>query len=274
MRRLALGLLAFLAWAPFDARAGSEYTPPASGGGSASADVVPDYLAVDGEATLDPADWIDAATIGGPDSVDLEVMAGGAILTLALNRKADGTGITGARAQGRLTAIDAGDFLVGFRVGVGSTTDVSTALSSTMECGAVFVDGTDLDTSSWYGGLAEWNGTSIASGPAMYALWNTSGANRFGLHHGGGEFLAFASLMGAYDTSMTVWLARSGTNLTMYLSTDPGALPMVAKVWTVSAGAGYAGPRCHFRNVAGENTVSLHLLKYRYQASAVLPWLP
>lgn len=253
--------------------AGSVYYPPA-GGGSSSVEVIPDYLAIDGEATIDPADWVSADTIGGPHSVDKEALGGGTILALALNRDSAGAPITGSRTQGLLTAIGAGDFVVGMRLELTTTTDASSPLGSRPNCGGVFVDGADASADDWYGYSPEWNMVSIATGPTAYWMSNTSGTPNTYESYGGGEFASLPNLMGPYDTSMSMWLQRSGVTLKLYVSKVSGSIPMFLKSWTVSAGAGYVGPRCQIRGLVSEDTMSLQLVKYRYQASAVLPWLP
>ena len=270
MRRLAFGLLAFLAWAPLDARAGSIYTPPAGGGSSTAAEVVPSYVAIEAESAFVLADWDDAADFGGAYSVDAELGGGGLILSMPLTRKADGTGITGVRSQARLASIAAGDFVVGFALAYQAGVEFASAQGYVINCGAVFVDGTDVSTSDWFGALVEWSGTSVATGGTLYSEQNEAGVgNQFTTYTG---FAAVASAMQAGQTSFDIWLRRSGTTLTAYYA-RPGAIPTLIQTWTVTAGAGLAGPRCQINVASAEDVVSLQVLRYRYIASAAPPWI-
>ena len=325
MRRLALGLLLFCAWAPFDARAGSNYVPAPSAAGQpesdiltsladitcvadvlpycsgantinettmtafsrtllddvnaaawqatlgvTSAEVVPDYVAI-GADTFDLADWADALAAGGPDSVDEELGGSGATLVMPLNRKADGTGITGTRAQGLLTGIAAGDFTVGFALAYQAGVGFATAQGIGIYCGPVFVDGTDVSTSDWYSVATYWAEVSVASGATLYAFDNVGGGgNQFATHT---SFATVANAMQPGQTGMTAWLVRSGVTLQAYFGRYGEIPTKVGNSWTVTAGAGLIGLRCQIFSVTAEDVVSLHVMRYRYIASATPPWI-
>lgn len=361
MRRLLFGLLLFIAAAPLDARAGSQYIPPASSGGqplnatltsisdavcvadtllycdgidsigettvtafartvlddaNAAATLVTlgtgtaavlnvgtgannivqrdgagaypsgDGSAITGisapaaipalytiitDATIDPADWVDADDIGGATSVDKESAEGGRFLGMATNRLTGGGGVSGNRAQGLLTAVAGGDFLVEVPMGFSTTSLSDAVIACSLYTGAVFVDGADLDTANWYGLAQRWSfaaiGTSIstfhvmantAGGAGKWAAWTTATAVAgLGANFGG--------------LQLVMWLGRSGTTLTAYIS-RMGGIPVPVATWTVSAGAGYVGVRAAVEDYVAATVWDVVILGYGYQASAVLPW--
>lgn len=241
-------------------------------GVGAAVEVVPDLMAIGGESTLDAAEWVDAASIGGAYSVDLESLGGGTVLGMAANRDAAGDPITGVRTQGRMFPVPAGDFVIAVTLEFGTSRQATAALGADIEWGCAFIDGASAANDDWYGVIYYNLLSSVATPPAAYSESNIGGA--------GNQYTtstAAAVLTGwglAYMTSMRVVMQRSGVTLKLFLIREPGGSPILVDTWTVTAGAGYFGPRLELGLVNTEDPMWILVRKYRYQASATLPWVP
>jgi len=262
VKRLAL-ILAMLTGV---AHAGSGYTPPASGGSSYAAS---DPMQSGSATTWTLTDWADAGSVGGATTVKRALLAGGGV-AIYPKTKADLSTASGARSQGALLTVAAGDFVRGFRIGV-STDDkaLGTSLGDTIEVGAAFVDGANVGSSSWYGIVRE-HGAGVAwyTEPTLYSMSTTSGAGRWDTAS------TYTSLTGAVaplSTTYDVWFRRSGTTLTAYVG-RPGQVPLKAASWSVSAGAGLAGIRFQMWSESAANSYTVTCTLHTSTATAVLPW--
>lgn len=257
---LALALLCGVA------HAGSGYVPPASGGASYAPS---DPMQAGAATTWTLSDWADAGSIGGATTVKRALLASGGVAIYPKTTAALGVA-SGARSQGALVSVAAGDFVHGFRIGV-STDDktVGATLGDTIEVGAAYVDGTDVGSSSWYGVVRE-HGAGVAwyTEPTLYSMSTTSGTGRWDTAS------TYASLTGAVaplSTTYDVWFRRSGTTLTAYVG-RPGQAPLKAASWSVSAGAGLAGIRFQMWSESAANTYTVTCTLHTATTTAVLPW--
>lgn len=263
MKRLALALFMLCGVA----YAGSGYTPAPSAGGASYAPVDP--MQAGSVTTWSLTDWADAGTVGGATTVKRALLAAGGV-AIYPKTLANLSTASGARVQGALVSVPAGDFVQGFRIGVSTPSKVATdALGDNVDFGAAFVDGTDVSTSSWYGILADYgSGSSWYVEPRTYTMSTTSGASRWDSASTYASIIPAVSHLGkTYD----IWFQRSGTTLTAYVG-RPGQTPVKAISWSVSAGAGLAGLRSHMWTESAANTYVVTCTLHTATTSATLPW--
>lgn len=263
MRAAAALILALL---PAVAHAGSGYVPPASGGASYAP---ADPMQAGAATTWTLSDWADAGAVGGATTVKRALLASGGV-AIYPKTKADNTTASGARAQGALVTVAAGDFVQGFRVGVStSSKTASDSLGDTIEVGAAFVDGSDVGTASWYGIVGEYGaGTAWYAEPSTYSMSTTSGAGRWDT---AAAYTSVVSGVAPLGKTFDIWFARSGTTLTAYIG-RPGQTPVKAAAWSVSAGGGLAGIRFQMWSESAANVYTVTCTLHTATTSAVLPW--
>lgn len=255
-----------LALVPAAAHAGSGYTPPASGGASYAP---ADPMQAGAATTWSLTDWADAGAVGGATTVKRALLASGGV-AIYPKTKADNTSASGARAQGALVAVTAGDFVQGFRIGVSTSSKAATdALGDTIEVGAAFVDGANVGSSSWYGIVGEYgSGTAWYAEPTLYSMSTTSGTGRW---DSASAYTSIASGVAPFGKTYDVWFMRSGTTLTAYVG-RPGQTPVRAASWSVSAGAGLAGVRFQMWSESAANVYTVTCTLHTATTTAVLPW--
>lgn len=262
--RAALALI--LALVAGVAYAGSGYTPPASGGGTSYAPSDPMQAGASTTWTL--TDWADAGTVGGATTVKRATLSLGGV-AIYPKTKADDTTASGARAQGALVSVAAGDFVQGFRIGVSTSSKAAgEPLADTIEVGAAFVDGTNVGTASWYGVVGEHTSSWWYADPTMYHMSTTSGAGRWDTS---ASYTSIGAGIAAYGKTFDIWFQRSGTTLTAYLA-RPGQTPLKAASWTISAGAGLAGIRFQMWTESAANVYTVTCTLHTATTTAVLPW--
>lgn len=240
------------------------------GGGGTSASNTGDVMLANATAIEGIASWSDAGAIGGSTTVQKELLnSGGVVIYPHIDSEL--SAVTGARSQGALVTVAAGNFVQGFRVNL-STTDklASDPLGDTVEFGAVFVDGSNVGTASWYGVIAEIGASAYQSvEPTIYKMSTGAGANRWDTAS------AYTSVVGAVGTvsrSYDIWFARSGTTLTGYIA-RPGCVPVGIGTWTVSAGAGLAGIRFQMWSPSAENDYAVSCTLRCAATNDSLPWV-
>lgn len=206
-------------------------------------------VAGDQLSAVDPALWTDPSTIGGltaatytqPQSRIMRIDTSGA----------------GDRAQGALIAVPAGDFVRCMRLGFQRNV-LSTAASSVLVAGPVYVDGADVGNKSWCGPGVYWLGGDFSN--QGYVFDNAAGANRWENYDPG----TFGSVWGGkYIVECDCAIVRSGVFVSFYWGTVRGQLNKM-KTWTMSAAAGYVGVRCQ---VLAGSPDRVDALIYAYRAS-------
>ena len=249
------------------AHAGSNYTPPASSGGASYAPADP--MQAGSVTTWALGDWADAGAVGGATTVKRAVLASGGIAIYPKTTAALGVA-SGARAQGALVSVAAGDFVHGFRIGVSTPSKaISASLGDTIEVGAAFVDGTDVGTSSWYGIVGDYSaGTAWYAESSIYSMSTTSGAGRW---DASASYAALVSAVAPLGKTYDIWFQRSGTTLNAYVA-RPGQAPALAATWSVSAGAGLAGIRFQMWSESAANAYTVTCTLHTATTTAVLPW--
>ena len=263
MRAAAALLLVMVACV---AHAGSGYTPAASGGASYAP---ADPMQAGSSTTWTLSDWADAGSIGGATTVKRALLASGGIAIYPKTTAALGVA-SGARAQGALVSVAAGDFVHGFRIGVSTPSKaISASLGDTIEVGAAFVDGTDVGTSSWYGIVGDYSaGTAWYAESSLYSMSTTSGAGRW---DSAVSYTALVSAVAPLNKTYDIWFQRSGTTLNAYVA-RPGQAPALAATWSVSAGAGLAGIRFQMWSESAANVYTVTCTLHTATTTAVLPW--
>lgn len=261
--RLALIALTLLCGVAY---AGSGYTPPASGGTSYAPS---DPMQAGAATTWVLGDWADAGSVGGATTVKRALLASGGV-AIYPKTKADLTSASGARSQGALMTVPAGDFVHGFRVGVSTSSKGATdALGDTIEVGAAFVDGANVGSASWYGIVGEYGaGTAWAAEPTLYSMSTTSGTGRW---DSAATYTSLGAGVAQFGRTWDVWFTRSGTTLTAYVG-RAGQTPIKAASWSVSGGAGLAGIRFQMWSESAANTYTVTCTLHTATTSAVLPW--
>ncbi len=259
---LALLLLPFAVFA-----AGHEYVPAPASSGASYAPVDP--LQAGSATTWTLGDWADAGSVGGGTTVKRALLANGGIAIYPKTTAALGVA-SGARAQGALVSVPAGDFVHGFRIGLSTSSKIaSDGLGDTIDAGAAFVDGTNVGTSSWYGVVGEYTaGSAWYLEPKIFHMNTTSGSNRWDTS---GSYTQASPAAMSMGKTFDVWFARSGTTLTAYVG-RPGQAPVKASSWSVSTGAGLAGIRFQVWSESAANVYTVTCTLHSAAASAVLPW--
>ena len=255
-----------LAMLPAAVYAGSGYTPPASGGASYAPS---DPMQAGAATTWTLADWADAGSIGGATTVKRALLGSGGMAIYPKTTAALGTA-SGARSQGALVTVAAGDFVQGFRIGVSTSSKAATnALGDTIEVGAAFVDGANVGSSSWYGIVSEYgSGTAWYAEPTLYSMSTTSGTGRW---DSAATYTSVVSGVAPLGKTYDVWFMRSGTTLTAYIG-RPGQTPVRAASWSVSAGAGLAGIRFQMWSESAANAYVVTCTLHTATTTAALPW--
>lgn len=200
--------------------------------------------------TVTPGLWTDASTIGGSTA---------SVLTQVDSRYmlVDTSGGSGNRAQGVLISVPTGNFIRAMRLGFRRSV-VGGATSNTLCAGPVFVDGTDVATSPWYGIAAYW-GVQNDFSMSGYAFQNIVGVNLFNTYDG-----SYAALWATeYITQCDALIQRVGTTLTIWWGPIRGQMNSV-KSWTVGTGAGLVGVRTE---VLSGSADSVNVLMYAYRVS-------
>jgi hypothetical protein len=158
-----------------------------------------------------------------------------------VDKAADGsTDTNGNRVQGLVQAVGAGDFIVAMRVSAAVLDVLTTTALTTVEWSAVYINGTDAATASWYGAGNYWS-TATWLNPVFQHATQTTGANKFdvitrsNVHNAG---TVWAPGPGPHD----VVLARTGTTLNIYFCPPLGS-PVLLRTVSVSNVAGYVGLR-------------------------------
>jgi len=262
--RAALALI--LALVAGVAHAGSGYTPAASGGASYAP---ADPMQAGSVTTWALGDWADAGAVGGATTVKRALLASGGVAIYPKTTAALGVA-SGARAQGALVTVAAGDFVQGFRIGISTPSKAaSESLGDTIEVGAAFVDGSDVGASSWYGVVREHgSGVPWATEPTLYYMSNAAGSNRWS---SAASYTTITGAVSPLSTVYDIWFARSGTTLTAYVG-RPGQTPVKAAAWSVSAGAGLAGIRFQMWSESAANVYTVTCTLHTATTTAVLPW--
>lgn len=190
--------------------------------------------------SVDVGKWSDASTTNG---------ASVALTSLTAPASFDSKVICGvvpnnASASGFVMDTVAGDFVYAARVSIRRAgSDANDTL--TAQAHMVFVDGTNVSSSSWYGA-----GVRYANSDFDSATW--------GAHNG----INFNSLSNSADQIMPmmmwdVWIERSGTTLNIYAA-PPGGAPNLMESYTVSANAGLVGMRGYHETASLTFSICLH----------------
>lgn len=211
------------------------------------------------------AEWTTASAYGAATSVHKRARELG--VQMATNKAQDGTTDTdGNRVQGLLRAVAAGDFVLGMRVAFNRPGVYVDTTSTAIAALVVFVDGTDVDTASWYGVGNYYSGVGFTS-PTLYRFKNESGANRFETYDSGFAAVLAAAAHGAgpYD----VFFVRTGTTLDTYVG-PAGGVPQLVSSSTVTGGAGLFGLRMEFQIGVGHDMTAL-IMGYSDELEEV-PW--
>lgn len=236
-----------------------------SGGSANTGDVMLDNAtAIEGIAS-----WADAGTIGGATTVEKELLASGGVVIYP-HIDSELSAVTGARSQGALISVPAGNFVQGFRVSI-STPDklASDPLGDTIKYGAVFVDGSNVGSASWCGVMAEIGASAYQyAEPTIYKMSTEAGANRWNT---ASSYTSVVGVVGTISRSYDIWLRRSGTTLTGYIA-RPGGVPVGIATWTVSTGAGLAGLRFQMWSPSAENDYAVTCTLRCATTNDSLPW--
>lgn len=248
---------------------GTTYVVPSSGGGASTTATSGDFLSAGSSTTWTLTDWVDAGSIGGLTTVKRALLDQGGIV-IKPKTKANDTTASGARSQGALTSVAAGDFVRGFRIGISTPSKlINEALGDTIEFGAAFVDGANVGTSSWYGVVGELSsGAGWYSQPTIYKMSNTAGSNRWDT---AASYTSLASGVSPLTHTYDIWFVRSGTTLKAYVSL-PGGSPLTAATWSVSADAGLAGIRFQMWGESAANTYFVTCTLNYSSTDSNLPW--
>lgn len=226
-----------------------------------------DWLSVDPTTTYTLTDWQDAGSVGGATPVKRTLLDTDRGVACQPNLLPSGIAATGARAQGLLLDVAAGDFCHGLRIYFQVPAKAfGVSLGDTVEFGGVYVDGADASTANWFGVIAEYaSGNVWPQTPTLYRMQSTSGANRWT------TFSAYTSIGTPWDylVQMDVWLVRSGTNLSAYVARW-GEAPQLVYTWTVGAGAGMIGARFQMYAETAANAYNMGILAH--SATTSPPW--
>ena len=202
------------------------------------------------------SDFVDAKTLGCTYGVTFSDNTSGNAIIIQTNLDETASTITAGtnRAQGVMIAAPSGDFVWGVRVHAiwHNSSDALVPLDGTgagtspsvlTYCG-VFVDGTDLANSAWYG-MCKYCESIMNS--SIYKMSKTSGSNIFDTYV---SYDNYADSNGWEGSPTLDWfIQRDSTTLRLYLGI-PGQAPNLVSVETVGTGAGYVGVR--YQSLIGE----------------------
>lgn len=205
------------------------------------------------------ADWTSADAYGAATSVYHEDTAIG--VRMRTDVADDGaTATNGARVQGLLTEVAAGNFWIGARfsidrVGVGL---LETPAEAFYEAIAVFVDGQDAAADDWHGIGWYWSASTFLG--QQIERYEASGFDN----------RARATIMNAPGVGLgpfDVFFVREGTTLSIRVG-QAGGVPQIAHSWTVTDEAGCIGFRVqHF------STADLQVVTHAYRVFDANPFM-
>lgn len=192
------------------------------------------------------ADFQDALDVGCSTGVTFGDNTSSNAIIIETDKDENGSTITAGtnRAQGILRDVPAGDFTWGVRIhpirynSSNVRLRVSATAPSVLVYGAVFVDGDDAATDSWYGINSYFQAPTLHT---MYYFFRSSGSNRFDTYQSGYVNFNNSTSWKSIPTK-DYFLKRTGTDLELFAA-NPGGLPSLVFNTTVTAGAGMVGIR-------------------------------